>query len=119
MLPRTIPAWRTRADKFDDMLAWEIGTYRKHLGAQLDKFDFAVMEVPNADPAPWEDGVPLSRYLPFERPAKIHGRIIFYRMPIMRAVRRAPDTAFFIHDIVTSQIASALDMDPADIDFML
>ena len=117
ILPASIPAWRTRADEFDDLLAWELGSYRRTLGAKMDRFDFVVMDVPGQDPAPWEDGVPLARFLPFERPAKIHGRLIFYRMPILEQMRREPDPRLFIHDVVTSQLASALDCYPEDIDY--
>ncbi len=84
----------------------------------MARFDFAVMEVPGADPAPWEKGVPLARFLPFERPAKIHGRIIFYRMPILRAMREDPDPRMLIHAIVTSQLATALNRMPEDIDYL-
>lgn len=116
-LPPALPAWRTSAEKFDDIISWDLGTFRRHLGPLMDKLDFAVLDVPGQDPAPWEDGVPLCRFLPFERPSKVHGRIIFYRMPILEAARRTPDPRLFIHDVVTSQLASALDMDPEDIDY--
>ncbi|WP_460998181.1 metallopeptidase family protein [Trueperella pyogenes] len=118
VLPAAVPAWRTRSDEFDDLLAWYLGTYRRRLGTKLDRFDFAVMDVPGYDPAPWEERVPLARYLPFERPAKIHGRIIFYRMPILHALRREEDPRLFIHNIVTSQLASALECFPEDIDYL-
>lgn len=118
VLPVGVPAWRTRGDQFDDLIAWELGSYRRRLGKKLDKFDFAVMDVPGHDPAPWEDGVPLARFLPFERPAKIHGRLIFYRMPILHALQRTDDPRLFIHDVVTSQLASALGCMPEDIDYL-
>lgn len=118
ILPMTIPGWRTRSDQFDDLLGWELGEYSRHLGPVLDRYDFAVMDVPGADPAPWESGAPLARYLPFERPAKIHGRIIFYRMPILNAMRSHPDPRMLIHSIVTSQLAAALNRLPEDIDYL-
>lgn len=118
ILPTSVPAWRTRADQFDDMLAWELGAFKAHLGKAMDRYDYAVMDVPGSDPAPWEEGVPLARFLPFERPAKIRGRIIFYRMPILRALRKDPDPQMLIHTIVTSQLATALNRMPADIDYL-
>ncbi|WP_394262707.1 metallopeptidase family protein [Trueperella sp.] len=118
ILPMSIPGWRTRADQFDDLLAWELGEYKKRLGRAMARIDFAVMEVPGGDPAPWESGVPLARYLPFERPAKIHGRVIFYRMPILSALRTDPDPRMLIHSIVTSQLATALNRMPEDIDYL-
>ncbi|XCB29537.1 metallopeptidase family protein [Arcanobacterium hippocoleae] len=119
VIPAAVPAWRTRADIFDDIISYEIGTYRRYLGKKLDKFDFAVLDVPQNDLAPWEDGVPLGRFLPFERPAKIHGRLLFYRLPIMMAARREPSPSLFIHGVVTNQIAAALDTLPEKIDYLL
>lgn len=118
VIPPVVPAWRTRADIFDDVISYEIGTYRRHLGKKLDKFDFAVLDVPQNDPAPWEKGVPLGRFLPFERPAKIHGRLVFYRLPIMHTARRWDNPSLFIHRVVTNQIAAALDTRPEKIDYL-
>ncbi|MFP7695681.1 metallopeptidase family protein [Trueperella sp. LYQ143] len=118
ILPMSVPAWRTRADCFDDLIAWDLGTFRRHLGERMDHIDFAVMDAPQNDPAPWEESVPLARYLPFERPARIHGRIIFYRMPILHAMRDEDDPRLFIHSIVVSQLASALNVDPDEIDYL-
>lgn len=117
VIPMIMPAWRTRSDKFDDVIAWEILMYREHLGERLDRYDVGVLDVPTHDPAPWEDGVPLARFFPFERPARIHGRLIFYRMPILRAAQRNPFPRWVIHEVVTSQIATVLDESPEDIDF--
>lgn len=118
LLSPGIPAWKTRAEQFDDAVAREITTYQKYLGPRLTKFDFAVMDVPQQDPAPWEDGVPLGRFLPFERPSKIHGRILFYRMPIIEAASKEPHPALFLHQVVTEQIALALGVDPEEIDYL-
>ncbi len=119
VIPASVPAWRTRADIFDDVIAWDLGTYHRHLGKRLEKYDFAVLDVPQTDPAPWEDGVPLGRILPFERPAKIHARILFYRMPILEAAKREPHPRLFIHQVVTNHIATALGENPDDIDYLL
>ncbi|MDR6939266.1 metallopeptidase family protein [Arcanobacterium hippocoleae] len=118
VIPPSLPAWRTRADIFDDVISYEIGTYRKHLGNKLNRFDFAVLDVPQNELAPWENGIPMGRFLPFERPAKIHGRIIFYRLPIMMSACRTPIPSLFIHDVVTQQIASALETRPEKIDYL-
>ncbi|QRV01867.1 metallopeptidase family protein [Arcanobacterium phocisimile] len=111
------PAYRTRARKFDDILAWELDEFRKHLGHVLLRYDFAVLDVPATDPAPWEDGVPLARFLPFERPSKILGRIVFYRMPMTMAALAEEDPRTFIHNVMVSQIATALNASADDIDF--
>ncbi|USR80254.1 metallopeptidase family protein [Arcanobacterium pinnipediorum] len=112
------PAYRTRAQKFDDILAWELNAFRTYLGSRLNRYDFAVIDVPPTDPAPWEDGIPLARFLPFERPSKILGRIVFYRLPMTMAALSEDDPRAFIHDVMVSQIATALNIDPNDIDFI-
>ncbi|KMY23045.1 hypothetical protein SAMN05421878_103143 [Actinobaculum suis] len=118
-LPFTLPAWRTRAEKFDDVIAYELATYRMVLGEKMDGLDFGILDVPSEDPAPWEDGIPLARYLPFEPGGEITGRLIFYRLAILQSARRAPDCHLFIHQVVTQQLASALGEFPEDIDFLL
>lgn len=113
-----LPAWRTRADRFDDLIALEVDALNRHLHGKLDVYDVAVLDVPESDPAPWEDGVPLSRFLPFERPGKIHGRMIFYRLPILQSVTRYDAPRLFIHDVVVDQVAATLGEDPEDIDYI-
>lgn len=118
IVQRNVPAWRSRAQMFDDVIAWDLGTFRRHLGARMDRFDFAVLDVPHSDPAPWEDGIPLGRIVPFEKPSKIEGRIIFYRMPIIDAASRHPQPRLYIHNVITNQLASALGERPEDIDYL-
>lgn len=118
VVPPTLPAWRTRSDRFDQALAAEISAYRRIYGHEMSHLDFGVLEVPEHDPAPWEHGVPLARFLPFERPAKITGRIVFYRMPILHAARREPDPTYFLHLVVTEQLAAALGRSPEDFDYL-
>ena len=118
VIPGALPAARTRADKFDDLIGYDLATFRTHLGNKMSHIDFGVLDVPEYEPAPWEDGVPLARYIPFERPAKITGRIVFYRMPILEAAERTDDPRMFIHDVVTGQLASALGQNPEDIDYL-
>lgn len=115
--PRS-PAFRSRAQKFDDVLAVELAAFHEHLGPRLDRFDVAVLDVPAADPAPWEDGVPLARFLPFERPSKIYGRLVFYRMPLEMAMLAEDDPRGFIHEVMVGQIATAMEMDPRDVDYL-
>ncbi len=118
IIPGHLPAARTRADRFDDFIAFDLMTFRRFLGGQMKHIDFGVLDVPEQDPAPWEDGIPLARFLPFERPAKITGRIVFYRMPILAAAARSDYPRLFIHSVVTEQLASALGKLPEDIDYL-
>ncbi|SDU79289.1 metallopeptidase family protein [Arcanobacterium phocae] len=117
LVDRTSPAYRSRTQKFDDILSWELTAFREHIGEKLDRYDVAVLDVPATDPTPWEDGIPLARFLPFERPSKILGRLVFYRMPIEMAIEDVDDPRLFIHRVMVGQIASALNMDPDDVDY--
>ncbi|WP_052047027.1 metallopeptidase family protein [Arcanobacterium sp. S3PF19] len=119
LFPENAPAGKTRPEVFDAFLSWELAKFSRHLGKRLEKYDFAVTDVPQNDPAPWEDGIPLGRFLPFERPAKIHGRILFYRIPIIRAAREEPSFTDFLHSIVAGQIASALGETAAAVDYRI
>ena len=60
LLPPHLPAWRTRAERFDELVvsAAEVLTRR---WPQVGSIQFAVEEVPPSDPAPWEHGVVLGR----------------------------------------------------------
>lgn len=118
IVPFFVPAWRTRAEKFDDIITADLAQFSLILGKEMEHIDFAVLDVPDSDPAPWENGVPMARFLPFERGAKITGRIVFYRMPMLTAARRTPNPRLFLHDIVTQQLASALGKFPEDIDYL-
>ncbi|NLI03912.1 MAG: metallopeptidase family protein [Actinomycetaceae bacterium] len=117
ILPDTVPGWRTRAQAFDDALARELTAFRRHLGESLDRYDFAVLDVPTADRAPWESGVPLARYLPFERPSKIRGRFIFYRHPIEQAMRNHQAPRNFLHEVVLNQLAMVFEVEPDQLDY--
>lgn len=116
VLHPVLPAWRTRAEKFDDIISLEVATYRRALGDVVDRFDFGVLEVPEADPAPWEDGIPQARYFPMTN-AKVEGRIILYRRPILQAAPTKGHVALLIHAIVTQQLANALGKSPEEIDY--
>ena len=118
VIPFSVPAWRTRADEFDDVVAADLAQYRRILGDEMAHIDYGVLDVPESDPAPWERGIPLARYLPFERGAQITGRIVFYRMPILQAAQRTLDPRVFIHDVVTEQLASALGRPAEEIDYL-
>ncbi|MGV9183467.1 metallopeptidase family protein [Arcanobacterium canis] len=117
LLDPALPAWRTRADKFDDLIAAEFAALNEHLGGRLSDLDVAVLDVPESDPAPWEDGVPLARFLPFDRAMGKRGRLIFYRRPIETAAQRSPQPRLIVHDVVVDQVAAVLGERGEDIDY--
>lgn len=111
-----IPAWRTRAERFDDIVSMEVATYRRVLGEVVDRWDYAVLDVPESDPTPWEHGIPQARYFPLTG-APVEGRVVLYRRPICY---RAPSWAhitLLVHAIITQQLANLLGRPEEEIDY--
>jgi len=115
MIPASLPAARTRAERFDDIVLGVVERVERSWSAQLHGTEFAVEDVPPSDPAPWESaGVPLGRCFPADsgRPA----RIVVYRRPVeIRAVDLA-DLEDLARDVVVEQVAHLLGRHPEDID---
>lgn len=113
-VPRTVPAWKTRSETFDVLLARELAFYRRLYPEKLSHIDYGVLEVPEGEPAPWEKSAPLSRFIPAAHSGGDGGRVIFYRRPIIHAAREA-NLAQFIHTMVVKQLAAILDCAPHEI----
>ncbi len=118
LFPTELPVWKNRASIFDELLAKQLRKYKKHLGEKLEKYDFAVLDVPQNDPSSWEKGVVLSRFLPFDRGTGKKGRIVFYRLPIMQTLHNTPNKEWYLHQLITNQLASVLHTTPEEIDFL-
>src|SRR3954467_4037502 len=86
LVPREVPAWRSRRDRFDDRVLDAVERLEQRWADQLDGVEFAVEDIPPSDPAPWEhDEVPLGRFFPAE--GELPPRVVVYRRPVER---RAP-----------------------------
>ncbi|MBK5250538.1 MAG: metallopeptidase family protein [Actinomycetales bacterium] len=117
LLPSTLPAVRTRAERFDEAVLSAVERLEKHLGRELDGVEFAVEEVPPSAPAPWEQGaVPLGRYFPADGPAGLSHRIVVYRRPVVGRAEGDAEIAALVRDVLVEQIAHLLGRDPGDID---
>jgi predicted Zn-dependent protease with MMP-like domain len=115
LVPRTLPAWRSRADRFDDLVLDAVERLEKRFTAELDGVEFAVEEVPPNDPAPWEHGeVPLGRLFTAqgERPA----RVVVYRRPVEARAGENREVAPMVHEVVVEQVAQLLGLTPEQID---
>ena len=115
LLPPHLPAWRTRAERFDELVvsAAEVLTRR---WPQVGSIQFAVEEVPPSDPAPWEHGVVLGRGFAARPRAELPSRIVVYRRPL---ASRAPDDAELtelVRRVVVEQVALMLGRSPEEID---
>ena len=115
LLPPDLPGFRTRADRFDDLVLDAVEELERRWAAQMAGTEFAVEDVPPSRPAPWEHGgVPLGRYFPSDVGAP--ARIVVYRRPVeTRAVDDA-DLAELVRDVLVEQVAHLLGRPPEDVD---
>ncbi len=113
LLNAALPAYRTRSERFDDLVADASERLATRWGSQWGQLEFGVEDVPPSDPAPWEQGVPLGRVLPGEYGAPT--RVVIYRRPVVqRAV--AEDLAGLVRDILAEQVGHLLSIRPDEID---
>ncbi len=114
LLPTTVPAWRSRSRQFDDLVLDSLERLPDRVRDEVAKIEFAVEDVPPADPSPWERGeVPLSRVFPADR--GLPTRVVLYRRPIEARSERH-DAAEFVYSVVVEQVAHALGLAPHDLD---
>ncbi|MBO0609159.1 metallopeptidase family protein [Myceligenerans salitolerans] len=115
LFPPGSPAYRTRAEVFDDLVLDVAQSLDRRWGKALNGTQFAVEDVPPSDPAPWEDGgVPLGRYFPAE--AGQPARVVAYRRPIEVRSHDEHDLADLVRDVVVEQVARLLARAPEEID---
>lgn len=114
-MPSSVPAYRTRAQRFDDLVLDAVEHLEKRWSRQLDGTEFAVEDVPPSNPAPWEHGgVPLGRCFPAD--AGLPARIVVYRRPIETRALDVDDLTDLVRDVVVEQVAHLLGRSPEDVD---
>ena len=110
-----MPAHRTRAEHFDDLVLDAVEDLERRWSRLLEGTEFAVEDVPPSSPAPWEHGgVPLGRYFPAD--SGLPARIVVYRRPVEQRAIDAGDLADLVHDVVVEQVAHLLGRAPEDVD---
>ena len=113
LLTPATPSYRTRAERFDDLVADAAERLAQRWGARWGRVEFGVEDVPPSDPAPWEHGVPLGRVLPGEYGEPT--RIVMYRRPLEQ--RATPeDLPALVRDILAEQVGHLLSRRPDEID---
>jgi predicted Zn-dependent protease with MMP-like domain len=120
-VPATVPAARTKAEIFDDLVLDAVEDLERDWAKELAGVEFAVEEVPGDinvyESDVLEDGqVPLARLLP-GRPGR-HGvppRIVLYRRPLEFRAGDRDDLADLVHDVIVEQVANLLGVDPDDL----
>ncbi|NLF05281.1 MAG: metallopeptidase family protein [Actinomycetales bacterium] len=114
-MPHNLPAYRTRAEVFEDHVLAAVERLESRWGAQLHRTQFAVEDVPPSNPAPWErGGVPLGRYFPAE--PGLDPTIVVYRRPVETRAIDAADLADLVRVVVVEQVAHLLGRSPEEID---
>jgi predicted Zn-dependent protease with MMP-like domain len=120
LTPQEVPLYRSRAQRFDDLVLEAVAQLEPRWQAELDGVEFAVEEIPAAgaaadDPEP----VPLARLDPAasgsgdsHHPA----RIVVYRRPLMARADDEEDLSELVLDVVVEEFAKLLGIDPQAID---
>ncbi len=115
LIPATTPAYRTRSERFDDLVLSIVQRIEARWEKKLRHTEFAVEDVPASDPAPWErGGVPLARLFPAQvgHPA----RIVLYRKPIENRCEDRDEVLEVVRAVLVEQVAQLLGEDPDAID---
>ena len=115
LIPREVPAWRSRADRFDDHVLDAVEHLEDRWGKRLEGVEFAVEDVPPSDPSPWEHGeVPLGRFFPAQ--GDLPPRIVVYRRPVETRAGEPREVAQLTQSVVVEQVAHLLGLPPAQVD---
>jgi len=115
LVPREVPAWRSRRDRFDDRVLDAVERLEQRWADQLEGVEFAVEDIPPSDPAPWEhDEVPLGRFFPAE--GDLPPRVVVYRRPVESRAPDGPEAGALVHDVVVEQVAHLLGLTPEQVD---
>ena len=120
LLPPSAPAWRSRAERFDDAILDAVETLERRVGKRVSRIEFAVEEVPpeTVDPLSRtyddETGVPLASSWSATRSEP--ARVVLYRRPIESRAPLPEDLEDFVRDLVVEQVADILGVDPDELD---
>lgn len=117
LMSPTLPAWRTRADRFDDVVIRNVERLERRWAKQLKGVEFAVEEVPPSDPAPWEHRtVALGRYFPADPAAGLSHRVVVYRRPVLGRCEDTEELDHLVRVVLVEQVAGMLGRAPEEID---
>ncbi len=141
LVPPGVPLYRTRSERFDDLVLLAVSQLEPRWEAELSGMEFAVEEIPpilpdldDPDPVPLarlelgsapadpEDPAPYvslpgqrraaGRRLVPSRPA----RIVLYRRPLLARADGEEELAELVLDVIVEQFAHWLGVDPQTVD---
>jgi predicted Zn-dependent protease with MMP-like domain len=130
LYPSSIPAFRSRAERFDNSVLEALDPIEQRWHDQLAQLDVAVDDVPEVDATRVEDllwgedvvtdgNVPLAKLVPAgvdRQGLPTRARIVLYRRPIEARARGATDLTDLLHEVLVEQVASYLGLDPDTVD---
>jgi predicted Zn-dependent protease with MMP-like domain len=120
LTPQDLPLYRSRAQRFDDLVLEAVAQLEPRWEAELSGVEFAVEEIPAADlPDDEPDPVPLARLDPGSPAAGDPGqpaRIVLYRRPLMARADDEEDLGELVLDVVVEEFARLLGLDPQAVD---
>jgi predicted Zn-dependent protease with MMP-like domain len=123
LAPPDTPIYRSRAERFDDLVLQAVAQLEPRWAAELSGVEFAVEEIPAAGlPADPPDPVPLARLDPGSGSPRDAGRpaspprIVLYRRPLLARADGAEDLAELVLDVVVEEFARLLGVDPHAVD---
>ncbi len=115
LLASSVPAARTRSERFDDLVLDAVEDLDPRWREPLSRVEVAVEDVPPADPSPWEAGeVPLGRVFPADR--GLPPRVVLYRRPVEARSQGDLDLADLVRTVVVEQLAHVLGVSPRELD---
>jgi len=123
LAPAGSPLYRTRAERFDELVLQAVAQLEPRWEAELSGVEFAVEEVPAADtPADEPEPVPLARLDPGSvdpsdpaHPAR-PARIVLYRRPLLARAEGEDELSELVLDVVIEEFARLLGVDPQSVD---
>ncbi len=120
LVPPDVPLYRTRVEKFDDLVLLAVAQLEPRWETELSGVEFAVEEIPPVEPDPDDtDPVPLARLEPgsvvFGEPGR-PARIVLYRRPLMARADGQEELAELVLDVIVEQFARWLGVDPQTVD---
>jgi predicted Zn-dependent protease with MMP-like domain len=144
LAPPGVPLYRTRTERFDDLVLQAVARLEPQWEAHLSGVEFAVEEIPPLDEAfgGARGPVPLSRLEPgtprsraaepgdgwpdgpgkpgADKPDGAAGqhppRIVVYRRPLMARADDDDELGELVFDVVVEEFARMLGLDPGDVD---
>ncbi|MBN9108518.1 MAG: metallopeptidase family protein [Pseudonocardia sp.] len=130
LYPVSLPASRTRAERFDQLVLEALEPIELRWGPELAELDLAVDEVPEVDETSPDEvvwgagvladvGVPLAQLVPAgvdHRGLPSRARIVIYRRPLEARARGGADLADLLHEVLVEQVAEYLNIEPDAVD---